>query len=312
MPFQNQQARTHSHVGPTAGRAGDFEIINCTNCGFAHALPLPSEEDLDLAYAQTYYREQKPDYAARAQEDAPWANMFYEDRLRGIEAALGKANGASKSKPRLVDVGCGPGHFLKFVQDAGWTCEGVEPAEQAARYAQGLGLTIHNQTLTSEWMKDQAPFDAAHCMNVLEHVRDPADMLRTMTLGLRTGGAICVGVPNDFSAFQLAARKSGAPEWWLVPPHHLNYFTFEALEALLQRCGLTPVSRLTSFPMEAFLLMGRNYIGQDATGRALHQERKSFDSALNALDPAIRRNFYSALAERGFGREAIVIARKEF
>ncbi len=115
-------------------------------------------------------------------------------------------------------------------------------------------------------------------------------------------------VPNDYSPMQRAARAGGLEPWWLAPPHHLNYFGFASLERLLARCGFAPVARRTSFPMEAFLLMGDDYVSQPPLGRALHAKRKAFDLALPQGD---RRAFYAALAAAGFGREATVVAVKE-
>jgi SAM-dependent methyltransferase len=288
-------------------RHGDYRVIDCENCGFAHAWPLPSSEEMERAYAETYYAVEKPDYLIRAEADASWAAMFYEDRL----AALADVLGPRSAPTRLLDIGSGPGHFLMTARDQGLSVEGIEPSRQAAAYAAHKGLTIHNRVFDLDWARTQTPFDAVHSMNVLEHVADPIALLGAAHAILRPGGAICIGVPNDYNSLQAAARNAGQRPWWVVPPHHLNYFGFDSLERLLRSCGFTPVSRLTSFPMETFLLMGRNYVGDDAAGRALHAERKAFDANLQSLDPAIRRRFYKALSDEGFGREAIVIAKKE-
>jgi hypothetical protein len=122
---------------------------------------------------------------------------------------------------------------------------------------------------------------------------------------------ICVGVPNDYNALQQAARAGGTQPWWLVPPHHLNYFDFTSLETLLKRVGLDVIETLTSFPMELFLLMGDNYVGNDTLGRECHARRKHFDLALEKAGLGeVRRKLYGALAKAGIGREAIIVARK--
>jgi SAM-dependent methyltransferase len=306
IPISERSPEHFAHNGPVLDRHGEYRVIDCETCGFAHALPLPSPEELERAYGETYYAVEKPDYLIRAQADAPWASMFYEDRL----AAIGDALESKSAQGRLLDIGCGPGHFLQTAVAMGWSAEGIEPSRQAAAFASAKGLTIHNRTFDHDWAQIQTLFDVAHCMNVLEHVADPIALLDAAHTILKPGGAICIGVPNDYNALQAAARKAGQKPWWVVPPHHLNYFGFDSLEGLLRRCSFQPVSRLTSFPMETFLLMGRNYVGDDAAGRALHAERKTFDANLQSLDPAIRRRFYKALSDQGFGREAIVVAVK--
>ena len=151
-----------------------------------------------------------------------------------------------------------------------------------------------------------------HLNNVLEHIPDPAHLIALAHGLLEPGGLICINVPNDFSPLQIAAMgAAGTDDWWVAPPHHLNYFDFESLTALLTRLGFEPAARTTSFPMEAFLMMGENYIGDPALGRACHNRRKKFDLAFEAAGlKETRRAFYRALAEAGLGREAVVIAVK--
>jgi hypothetical protein len=83
------------------------------------------------------------------------------------------------------------------------------------------------------------------------------------------------------------------------------------LTALLTRLGFEAKAHTTSFPMEAFLMMGENYVGDPTLGRACHNRRKKFDLAFeNAGLKETRRAFYRALAQAGLGREAVVIAVK--
>ena len=64
-----------------------------------------------------------------------------------------------------------------------------------------------------------------------------------------------------------------------------------------------------SFPIEQFLLSGRNYVGNNALGRECHKERKAFESQLllHAKDTA--KSLYRAWAEAGIGREFVIVAR---
>jgi hypothetical protein len=63
--------------------------------------------------------------------------------------------------------------------------------------------------------------------------------------------------------------------------------------------------------MEAFVMMGDNYVGDPTLGRACHTKRKNFDFAFEKAGlTATRRDFYRAMARLGIGREAVVIAVK--
>jgi hypothetical protein len=118
-------------------------------------------------------------------------------------------------------------------------------------------------------------------------------------------------VPNDYSPFQAALRDAcGVHPWWVAPPHHVNYFDVNSIQRLLAE-RFDVVSVETSFPIDLFLLMGDNYIGNDALGRACHAKRKTFELALaRAGRSALKREMYRRLAQLGIGRDVFVIARK--
>ena len=294
------------HNGPRIAHANGHDVIDCFACGFRHALPLPDPAALEREYRDNYYSQEKPNFIAHAGEDQAWFELAQNDRLDIFERLL------APPRRRLLDIGCGPGFFLSTAIRRGWRGEGVEPSRQAAAHARSLGAVVHEGLFTAERAASLGRFDAVNLTNVLEHVPDPAAILSQAIGLLDAGGILCVGVPNDFSPFQIAARSAAqVGDWWVAPPHHLNYFDFDSLAALMTRLGLSVTERTTSFPMEAFLMMGDNYVGDPALGRACHNKRKRFDFALEAAGlKETRRDFYRALAKLDIGREAVVIATK--
>jgi SAM-dependent methyltransferase len=296
---------THSsHRGPRIAHAKGHDIIDCECCGFKHVLPLPDPAGLAREYAENYYADEKPDFIARAREDQAWFEIAQTDRLELFEKLLGPG------RRRLLDIGCGPGFFLSTAIARGWAACGIEPSRQAAAYARSLGANINEGFFSAATAPALGRFDAVNLTNVLEHVPDPIRILELARDRLEPGGVLAVGVPNDFSPLQVAAQNAANLEdWWVAPPHHLNYFDFESLSALLTRLGLEVRERMTSFPMEAFLMMGERYVGDPALGRACHNKRKAFDFALESAGlKETRRGFYRALAGLGLGREAVIVA----
>jgi SAM-dependent methyltransferase len=294
------------HHGARIAAANGYDVIACAACGFRHALPLPSPDALEREYRENYYATEKPNFLAHAAEDQPWFALAQTDRLESLERLL------PSGRRRLLDIGCGPGFFLANAMQRGWQVRGIEPSRQAAAHARDLGVTVTEGFFGRDTAPKLGRFDAITLTNMLEHVPDPIAILEQARDLLDPGGLICVGVPNDFSPFQAAGMAAtGGSAWWVAPPHHLNYFDFESLSALLSRLGFTPVERATSFPMEAFLMMSENYIGDAALGRNCHNKRKKFDFALETAGLRdLRRDFYRALAGLGIGREAVIIAIK--
>ncbi len=298
--------RDGAHHGARVAAANGYDIIACAACGFRHALPLPSPDALEREYRENYYATEKPTFLAHAAEDQPWFALAQTDRLESLERLL------PPDRRRLLDIGCGPGFFLANAMQRGWQVQGIEPSRQAAAHARGLGVAVTEGFFGKDMASTLGRFDVIALTNVLEHVPHPIAILEQARDLLDQGGLVCVGVPNDFSSFQAAGRAAaGGPQWWVAPPHHLNYFDFESLSSLLSRLGFTPVERATSFPMEAFLMMSENYLGDPALGRSCHNKRKKFDFALEAAGLRdLRRAFYGALAGLGIGREAVIIAAK--
>lgn len=72
---------------------------------------------------------------------------------------------------------------------------------------------------------------------------------------------------------------------------------------MLDSIGFEVVARSTTFPMELFLLMGENYLGDSDVGGACHRRRREFEQSVGTVT---RRRFYRALAEAGLGRSCLV------
>ena len=93
------------HRGEIIDRVNGYDIINCHACGFRHVLQLPSADELKAAYSESYYRDEKPTYVARAQEDAEWQTLAWQDRLSLFEDLLER----DPTRPfSVLDIGCGP------------------------------------------------------------------------------------------------------------------------------------------------------------------------------------------------------------
>jgi SAM-dependent methyltransferase len=287
-------------------RAGGFDVIRCRACGFSHVIPLPTVQELETTYRHDYYRTDKPHYVARYLEDQPWWNTVYDGRLERMERRL------PARRRRLLDVGSGPGLFLLRGQERGWKVLGVEPSEQAAAHTRSLGVDVVNTFLTADTAKGLGRFDAVHASLVLEHIPDPAGFLHLVRGLLRPGGVLCVVTPNDYNPFQRALRDTcGFAPWWVAPPHHLNYFNVRSLKRLAARVGFTPFHVETTFPMDLFLLMGDNYVGDDALGRACHGRRKSFEiNMIRHGDRALLTRLYGSLAKLGLGREVVLFCQR--
>lgn len=299
--------RWEAHAGPRLDSVAGFDVIDCEPCGFKHVVPLPSAEELERLYRHDYYRTDKPLYIEQMQEDLEWWRVVYAERLDALAAQL------PPGRRRLLDVGSGPGYFLAEASARGWTAVGVEPSKQAAAHSRALGLDVREMLLSPDTAAALGRFDVVHLSAVLEHIPRPDTLLQVAHGLLEPNGLLCVVVPNDYNPVQGALRDTcGFAPWWVAPPHHLNYFDFDSLERLFRRTGFGVVCRQTTFPIDLFLLMGDNYVGNPELGRAVHAKRKRLETALaRAGLSELKQRLYAAMADLGLGREVVLVGRKE-
>lgn len=294
------------HAGELLAGHADGSVVDCTSCGFAHVVPLPSEEALSEFYTKEFYQHEKADYLKSAYKDIDWRKLEFLDIFKNLRDEFNLNSG------RALDIGSGPGIFLHAAKDVGWQAKGVEPSPLAAQACTDQDLDVTEGMFDAELAAKLSEFDLVHMRQVLEHLRDPQELLSLVGPILKPGGFLVLSVPNDFNAFQkTVADQTGHAPWWVVPTHHLNYFSFESLTALLDRFGFDVVLKSSTFPMELFLMLGDDYIADKSLGRSLHEKRMKLDHMLNA-DPALnlRQRFYGALAEAGLGRHVILYARR--
>jgi SAM-dependent methyltransferase len=295
------------HKGKVLDTVKEYEIIKCDHCGFIHVNPIPSEGALGHLYREQYYTLEKPQFIDRQLEDLEWWHVVYNERYDFLEKHL------PAERRRMLDIGCGPGFFLQRGIERGWNCLGIEPSRQASEYAKGLGVEVLNCFLHKAGFEErEQQFDVIHLSEVLEHIPDPLSLCKSAYTLLDKGGILCVVVPNDYNPVQkLLKEQLGFPPYWIGPPHHINYFTFESLKRLLKRIGFNILYTTATFPMEFFLIMGDNYVGNDRLGRACHAKRKRLDIVLN--DPALQRfkkDMYRLMAKYSIGREIVIYGVK--
>ena len=112
---------------------------------------------------------------------------------------------------RVLDVGCGGGLLSEALAEAGADVTAIDLAPDLLKIARlhGLesGVRVDYRQLSAEALAAEAggEFDAITCMEMLEHVPDPASILRACATLLRPGGRLFVSTLNRTpAAFALA------------------------------------------------------------------------------------------------------------
>ena len=290
-------------------------MIDCRNCGFIHVIPIPSNQELNLFYNNEFYQKTKPNYIQGNEKEMNYFNSTFDEKLVTIEKLI-----SSKSK-RILDIGSGPGFFLRRAKRRGWDVIGVEPSPLACNYANKQNIPTIQKFFQEVTPNEIGKFDAIHTFDVLEHVNNPIDIIKKAYSLLKKGGIIVVEVPNDFNPLQkLVQKKLKKKEWWITLSHnsknsayiqHLNYFNFSSISDLIKHAGFKIIIKESTFPLELFLLMGQDYVKNPKIGKKIHLARIQFEKNFEKRkEVQLKRTIYQKLAEIGIGRTAIIYAKK--
>lgn len=135
---------------------------------------------------------------------------------------------------RVLDVGCGTGHLLRFLVDCMPTSPerivGVDHSEAGIRRAREL-------LPTATWLVDDVydlpfdgkGFDLVLCTEVLEHLDEPDRAVRALCRLCASAGRVAITVPD------------GAHDSW---EGHVNFWSEEELRAFLAPHGLVGIDRV--------------------------------------------------------------------
>lgn len=191
----------------------------------------------------------------------PPENIYgHTKKLRFLLAALERMRARRGGSIHVLDFGCGNGTAVtRFLAAPGVRLHGVDihrPSLEHAR-AHCPGVEFHDR------VPHGIRWDAIVYADVLEHLHDPAALLREHLRQLAPDGIVVGAVPNGYGPFEMekriarwagldaAARAGGALRRALGgaarvgegPPYnlesgHVQFFTRASLRALLAGAGL--------------------------------------------------------------------------
>ena len=297
----------NKHNGKLIKKFGKHELIFCRNCNFIHVNPIPSNDELLNFYKNMYYQKNKPDYIKGNEKDIEYQNYTFDEKLDFLE------KNCRKGKKRILDIGSGPGFFLRRAKKRGWEVLGVEPSSTAYEYSSKQKIPTIQKFFHQVEDSELGKFDSIHTFDVLEHVNDPINILKRTYSLLKKNGIIVIEVPNDFNPLQnIIQKKLKKDEYWVTLSsklhkfEHLNYFDFSSISKLVERIGFKIISKESTFPLEFFILMGQDYIKNPKIGKKIHSQRVRFEENSDE----IKKLLYKKFAEIGIGRTAIIYAKK--
>ena len=226
---------------------GEYDLVRCRDCRMLYTHRVQSVEGKILHY----------DQLARERMDTTStlspAHYGLANQIKSVALYARVLQFVVKMIPpgpiNFVDVGCAGGLFLLAAQAVdGYNC-GVPPRFNV----RGISIDPRERRETERNVGCQvAPADDAAAewegwadvvtlMNVLEHVKDPFELLGQLRRVLRPRGLLLIDVPNN----SMVSLRGRLRHRWptLDLGEHINHFVPATLDCLLIRAGFRPMKR---------------------------------------------------------------------
>ena len=230
-----------------------FAIHECQQCKLRFTNPRPDENSII-----NYYKSDS--YISHSNKSSSFKDLIYKmvrkitlkQKLQMIKRFTFQG--------KLLDYGCGTGHFLDYAHSKGWQVQGVEPDETAR---QNLPSTLANKVVADlDSIKDE-DFNVITLFHVLEHVHQLDSTLKSLIQKLNANGVLILALPNHQSH---DAQHYG--EYWAGydVPRHLYHFNQRSLFHLSRKYGLNIVSTIPmKFDSYYVSMLSEQYLGHGNT-----------------------------------------------
>jgi SAM-dependent methyltransferase len=204
---------------PGSARPTLLRCVECSTAFYDHLSPPDYSSGTGIAGAVKYYVEQGAaiDVMVGALSRVPYGDVG-----------------------NFLDIGCGFGFVVDYAARAfKWGSRGIDPSPAARAGRDVLDLPIEVRYLRPGETAEGGPFDLVFSSEVIEHLPDPIELLRTARSVLSPNGVALITTPNAASIDP--ATPAASLRSILSPGAHLVLFTGEALRRAAAAAGFDHV-----------------------------------------------------------------------
>jgi len=200
-----------------------------------------------------------------------------------------------KPPAKVLELGCADGRLAAELIEAGHSVVGIEGDPRAAAQAADRGVAVLcADPETANLSELSQEFDTVVAADVLEHLRNPAQVLARAARLLHAEGEVILAVPNIANLFVRLALLAGRFPYGrrgILDRTHVQFFTLRSILELVRESGWK-VREVTATPLPLPLVFPR--LSATVLGRTLH-----------ALSAFLSRRF-----RRLLGYQFVIIADK--
>lgn len=212
----------------------EFAMVECIDCGLVYLNPRPAASELGVIYPASYVPYHFDQYLPPAVNNA----REYVQKRKVL--ALKKYVGADAV---VWDVGCGGGFFLDCLRkygNPGWRLAGIDISTEAIKKVvekghEGIVGRFESMIIPPESV------DVIVLNQVIEHLDNPAGVVRKAGQVLRRGGIVFIETPS-LEGWDAKLFKNRYWGGWHFP-RHWTLFNSKTAAALLSDNGFVVVKK---------------------------------------------------------------------
>ncbi len=214
-----------------------FAIVECENCSLQYTNPRPLEANIGRYYQSDRYIS----HAGSGKSEMGFTYKIY-DWVRNYSIAK-KLRLIKKyhQSGKLLDLGCGLGHFLNGVtQDETFKAFGADVSDEAIAYIKKQ-FSIDAMKESELFKFNDNEFEVITQWHVMEHVYRIDERMIALKRLLAPGGTMFIAVPisNSFDARYYRAFWDGYDV-----PRHLYHFTSKSFKLLMENAGFEVIRQV--------------------------------------------------------------------
>ncbi len=174
----------------------------------------------------------------------------------------------------VLDVGCGTGALGEKLKQKGCIVHGVEYSKESAEKAKKRIDEVFIANIEQEIPKLRKKYDFLIFADVLEHLRNPEDVLKKYSIFLKEKGIAIISLPNIANwsiRIKLLFGKFNYTKTGILDETHLHFYTIKSAKKMIEkaefavekidltpnfvRCFLEPIKKIANL----FGVKGKDY-----------------------------------------------------
>ena len=200
----------------------DIDILECSNCGLVYLS--------SLGHIQGEHYETSGMHDYEVPNIDKWLKETELDDKRRYDFVKDKI--ANKN---VLDFGCGVGGFLEMAKRSASNVSGIELERALQHSFQERKLNVFSNL--KEAQKESKKYDIITAFHVVEHLKNPKEILKDLSQLLIENGEMIVEVPNSDDAL-LILYESNDFQNFTYWSQHLFLFNEKTMTELIKQAGL--------------------------------------------------------------------------